>query len=384
MACTTTWIIRINDAMARVVVSVTNDLVGDRRVAKVCGSLHDAGHDVLLLGCIKGRTGEIRTPYRVRRMKMLARRGFLFYMEYNVRLFFILLFTRKDVLLCNDTDALVANYAASVVCRRPLVFDAHELFPEVPELVGRRFVKWFWTKIEDFIFPRLRHCYTVCQSIADYYANRYGTRMGVVRNIPVMTMPQLPAVLPSAVPVGKKMLLYQGAVNVGRGLEWVIPAMRWLDDCVLVICGNGDLLDEMKALAVREGVAERVVFTGRIPAGELDAYTVQADAGLVLLDNLGLSYYYSLPNRIFDFMKFGVPVLATDFPEIRRVVDACKSGLLTSTHDPQEVARLIREMLSEWGTPAVKERIRAQAARFDWRNEAKIVLATVDAALQHK
>ena len=370
--------------MARVVVSVTNDLVGDRRVAKVCASLHSAGHDVLLLGCIKGRTAGIERPYRVRRMKMLARKGFLFYMEFNVRLFFILLFTRKDALLCNDTDALAANYAASVVCRCPLVFDAHELFPEVPELVGRRFVKWFWTRLEDFIFPRLRHCYTVCQSIADYYAERYGIRMGVVRNIPVMSAPRLPARLPGPVPEGKRMILYQGAVNVGRGLEWAIPAMRWLDDCVLVICGNGDLLEEMRALALREGVAGRVVFTGRIPAEELDAYTVQADAGLVLLDNLGLSYYYSLPNRIFDFMKFGVPVLATDFPEIRRVVDGCKSGILTSTHSPEEIARLIREMLAEWGTPAAKERLRSQASRFDWREEAKVVLATVDDALKQK
>ncbi len=370
--------------MARVVVSVTNDLVGDRRVAKVCASLHSAGHDVLLLGCIKGRTAGIERPYRVRRMKMLARKGFLFYMEFNVRLFFILLFTRKDALLCNDTDALAANYAASVVCRCPLVFDAHELFPEVPELVGRRFVKWFWTRLEDFIFPRLRHCYTVCQSIADYYAERYGIRMGVVRNIPVMSAPRLPAGQPCPVPEGKRMILYQGAVNVGRGLEWAIPAMRWLDDCVLVICGNGDLLEEMQALAVSEGVAGRVVFTGRIPAEELDAYTVQADAGLVLLDNLGLSYYYSLPNRIFDFMKFGVPVLATDFPEIRRVVDGCKSGILTSTHSPEEIARLIREMLAEWGTPAAKERLRSQASRFDWREEAKVVLATVDDALKQK
>lgn len=364
--------------------SVTNDLVGDRRVGKVCQSLCGAGHDVLLIGCIKGRTEAVNRPYRVRRIRMLARRGFMFYLEYNVRLFFILLFLRKDVLLCNDTDALLANYAASLACGRPLVFDAHELFPEVPELVGRRFVKVFWQKIEDLIFPHLRHCYTVCQSIADYYRDRYGITMGVVRNIPEMRVPSSPMPLPEGLTGGRHMLLYQGAVNVGRGLEWVIPAMKWLDDCVLVICGSGDLLEDMKRLAVTEGVGDRVIFEGRIASDRLDAYTVRADIGLVLLDNLGLSYYYSLPNRVFDFMKFGVPVLATAFPEISRIVGGCSTGVLTSTHEPREIARLIKQMLAEWGSQAVRERIRSEATRFSWESEAKVLLGIMDDALKQK
>ena len=370
--------------MARIVVSVSNDLVGDRRVDKVCSSLSRAGHDILLVGCVKGRRTAVARPYAVRRMTMLARRGFLFYMEFNVRLFFMLLFLRKDALLCNDTDALPANYAASRLCCKPLVFDAHELFPEVPELVGRPFVKGFWQRIEDFIFPRLHHCYTVCRSIADYYAARYGITMGVVRNIPVMHPSPLPTPLPAVLPPGKKMLLYQGAVNVGRGLEWVIPAMRWLDDCVLVICGDGDLLGQMRSLAAAEGVEGRVVFTGRIPAGELDGYTVQASLGLVLLEDMGLSYYYSLPNRVFDFMKYGVPVLATDFPEIARIVGGHNTGVLTSAREPGDIARIIRQMLDEWDTPEVHDRIKAEAAHFGWEHEERVLLSIVGDALQSK
>ncbi len=367
--------------MARIVVSVTNDLVADRRVSKVCASLSDAGHEVVLIGCIKGRSETVKRPYAVRRMVMLARRGFMFYLEYNVRLFFLLLFLRKDALLCNDTDALPANYAASLLCGRPLVFDAHELFPEVPELVGRPFVKAIWQRIEDAIFPRLKYSYTVCQSIADYYSARYGIAMGVVRNIPSMQKPEHPSDVPQPLVSGRRVLLYQGAVNVGRGLEWVIPAMKWLDGCLLVVCGNGDLLEQMKSLAKAEGVAGRVLFTGRIPSNELDAYTARADIGLVLLEDMGLSYYYSLPNRVFDFMKFGVPVLATDFPEISRIVGGCSTGVLTKAQEPEEIASIIKQMLSEWCNPAVKERITAEAARFSWEEEAKILLDIVSRAL---
>lgn len=367
--------------MSKIIVSVSNDLIGDRRVDKVCSSLHARGYEVELLGCIKRERRPLKRDYATRRFRVLFSRGFLFYMEYNIRLMFILMFSSKDAILCNDTDALPGCYMASLICRKPLVFDAHELFPEVPEVVGRPFVRAFWEKIEDVIFPHLKYCYTVCQSIADYYHKRYGINMGVVRNIPTLNVISEENIDVNIRQAGKHILLYQGAVNVGRGLEWIIPAMKYLDDCILYICGNGDLLDEMKRLAVEEGVNDRVVFTGRIPAEKLDVYTAQADLGFVLLENKGLSYYYSLPNRIFDYMKYGVPVLATDFPEISRIVDGCRTGVTTSVHNPEDVASAVRSMLKEWGDEATRRRISETARSFSWENEEKVLFDIVDKAV---
>lgn len=369
--------------MSRILVSVSNDLISDRRVDKVCFSLYNHGFDVLLIGCIKSGRNSVERKYGIRRFRTFFKKGFLFYAEYNIRLFFILLFAKKDILLCNDTDALPANYLASLLTGKPIVFDAHELFPEVPEVVNRKFVKKFWQKIEDIVFPKLKYCYTVCQSIADYYGKRYGIKMEVVRNIPSFKTITEDSVTENIRRPGKYVLLYQGAVNIGRGIEWLIMSMKYLDDCILYICGDGDILPEMKELANAGDLNDRIVFTGRVPAEKLDEYTIQADLGFVLLDNMGLSYYYSLPNRIFDYIKYGVPVLATDFPEISRIVSGYGTGIVTKTQSPEEIAKLIRKLLSEWSAAEVKERIKSNTAMFNWENEEKKILSIVNNALKN-
>jgi len=373
------------DTTKRILISVTNDLIADQRVGKVSASLQSYGYDVLLIGCIKKGRAPLKRPYQTFRFNLFFKKRFVFYLEYNLRLLFVLLFKRKDILLCNDTDALPANFIASKLCRVPLVFDAHELFPEVPEVVGRPRVKRVWEKIEDIIFPHLKQSYTVCNSIAEHYKQKYGITMGVVRNIPNKETTSVPVdknqnkiikLLPSL--EGKKLLLYQGAINVGRGVEWLINAMLYLDNCVLCICGGGDLFEEMQALAKEKKLEDRVIFTGRLPFEELNQYTSQADLGFVLLENMGLSYYYSLPNRIFDYMKYGVPVLASNFPEIARIVETHQTGKLITHYEPEYLAKVILEMLKEWEDKSVyQSRLNELSKEFCWENEAQVMLEIV-------
>ncbi|MDR2621756.1 MAG: glycosyltransferase, partial [Dysgonamonadaceae bacterium] len=329
----------------KIIVSVINDLVTDQRVHKVCTTLHNAGYEVLLVGRRFRTSKPVSRAYRTHRMRLIFNKEAFFYAEYNLRLFFYLLFARADIFLSNDTDSLPANYCASVLRRKPLIFDAHEMFPEVPELVGRPFVKAVWRKIEDWIFPHLKYCYTVCQSIADIYNERYGIGMQVVRNVPFATLSQ-PVRKKMPADDGKKVLLYQGAVNIGRGIEWVIDAMPYLDDCIFYVIGDGDIVREVQEKTKSLGLEDRVRFIGRIPLEELASYTLQADIGLVLLENRGLNYYYALPNRIFDFIRANVPVLATDFPEIRRIVAHYGTGTLIDRYEPEFLADTIRKMLA--------------------------------------
>jgi glycosyltransferase involved in cell wall biosynthesis len=369
----------------RIVISVSNDLIADQRVAKVSASLHNNGYNVLLIGCIKKERKPLKRPYRTYRFNLFFKKKFIFYLEYNLRLLFVLLFKRKDILLCNDTDALPANFIASKLCRVPLIFDAHELFPEVPELVKRPQVKRVWEKIEDIIFPHLKYSYTVCESIAEHYKQKYGITMGVVRNIPNRTdsntsinnnQSKVLETLPSL--EGKKLLLYQGAVNVGRGVEWIINAMPYLDNCILCICGEGDLFHEMQALAKEKQLEKRVIFTGRLPFEELNQYTALADLGFILLENMGLSYYYSLPNRVFDYMKYGVPVLASNFPEIARIVEPNHTGKLISHYEPEYLAKVITQMLKEWEDKSTyKRRLKELSDKYCWENEEKVMLEIV-------
>src|SRR5690554_2991253 len=127
----------------KIIVSVTNDLYTDQRVHKVCMFLYENGYEVLLVGRkLKNSEPITDRPYSIKRFKLVFNAGALFYSNYNLRLFWFLLFTRFDVLLSNDLDTLLANYCAHrLKSKSRLVYDTHELFTEVPELTARQKVR---------------------------------------------------------------------------------------------------------------------------------------------------------------------------------------------------------------------------------------------------
>lgn len=358
----------------RIVLAVTNDLATDQRVDRSCISLVEAGYDVVLVGRKLPESPKLDPrPYTMQRMRLVFRRSALFYAEYNFRLFVKLLFVRADAFFANDTDTLLACRMAAAVRRKKLFFDAHELFTEVPELVDKPRVRAVWRHIEEKCLPHVDAAFTVCQSVADEYYARYGVTMTVVRNLAMrfsdnQNTDKETSTTPS--------LLYQGAVNVGRGVREAIDAMQYLPKCRLVVAGDGDLLPELREYASHLEWADRVCFLGRVRPEELHAITSKASLGLCLLEDLGLNYRYALPNRVGDFAQAGVPLLATDFPEIRRIFDTYGIGTLTEACPKvksgkmyekyvTELADTIRKTLDFWNDMPAQER----AQRFQRAGE---------------
>lgn len=358
----------------KVYVAVTNDLETDQRVHKVCLSLTKGGFEPVLVGILRPSSSKLNRPYQLQRMSMCFQRTFLFYAEYNLRLFLKLLFSDFEVVVANDTDTLLAAFLAAKIRHKKIVFDAHELFTEVPELVGRPFVKQVWQLIENSILPHIESAYTVCQPIADIYQKKNGLKMQVVRNAPLRSaMVKDPG--EKIIFEGKKIILYQGAVNVGRGIEWIIDAMPYLENVVFLIAGDGDIVLEIQDRIQRKNLSDKVVLLGKVPFEELNKYTFSADLGVCLLENRGLNYFYSLPNRIFDFAHAGVPMLATDFPEIRNIVDTYNLGELIADYEPINLAKTIQNLLLKWETFPEKNSIFAKAQEeLCWENEEKVLL----------
>jgi glycosyltransferase involved in cell wall biosynthesis len=352
------------------IVCVTNDLCTDNRVHKVCLTLQKCGYFVILYGRYLPDSKPLHRPYFIERKKHWFNRGPLFYAEYNIRLFIYLILSESNLIIANDADTLPAAYYAARLKRKRLVFDAHELFSEVPELANRPFVKKIWQKIEDFFIPRVNESYTVCNSIASYF-NKYLTDTKVIRNIPLLRTTHYSDKLSYP---GKKIILYQGALNVGRGIEWVIDAMPLIDNAVFVIIGDGDIRAKLEKQVTQLNLSEKVIFKGKINAEDLHAYTVCANLGLCLLENLGLNYYYSLPNRIFDYMHAGVPVLATDFPEISTVVNEYESGYLINSYEPVYLAGVISDILNE---PVDKQHFERISQDLCWENEEKKLMQII-------
>lgn len=358
----------------KIIVSASSDLSTDQRVLKICTSLHEAGYDVFLIGRLLKNSQTLTLPFHFKRFQLIFNSGFLFYAELNIRLFINLMFLKADLLYANDTDTISANYLASKLKNIHVVFDAHELFPEVPELIDRPRVKAFWSKLEDLILPQIKFNITVCDSIATHYNQKYGSQFEVVRNVPY-----LKETTSAKKRFGdKKVLIYQGAVNIGRGLEVVIDAMKFLPDVVLWIIGDGDIKSKLEHQVQENELTNQVIFEGKVDAEQLRKLTMSADIGLCLLENKGLSYYYSLPNRIFDYMHAGIPVLTTPFPEISKIVEEYSTGITTMENDPANLAKIISSMLQN---PIDTSHFDELSRTFCWQNEQNKLLHLIKKAL---
>jgi len=358
--------------LSKIIISVTNDLVTDNRVHKVAQTLYNNGFEVLVIGRKFKKSLPLNRQYKTKRVKLLFNKSFMFYAEYNFRLFFILLFSKYDIILSNDLDTLLANYLASKIRNKKIVYDSHEYYTELPELVNRPFVKKTWTFIEKNILPNLKNTYTVCESISEIYNKLYNTDFKVVRNLPLYNFNTNENTTKNK---NNKIIIYQGALNLGRGLEKVISAMKYLNGVTLLIVGDGDITNYLKKHCINENVSEKVIFKGKVPFDDLINYTCTADLGISLEENLGLNYYFALPNKIFDYIKAGVPVVGSDFPEIRKIILNYKVGILISDTSAQNLAKTIENLLNDKEKlNTLKANCYKAAKELCWENEEKILI----------
>ncbi len=361
--------------MKKAIVSVINDLSTDQRVRKHSLTLIKLGYDVTLVGRQKRDSRELeRRDYNTKRLKLIFEKGPLFYAEYNIRLFFFLLFRKADLLVANDLDTLLPNFICSKIKGVDLVYDTHEYFTGVPELENRKTVKNIWKLIEKNIFPKLKTVITVNDSIAGLYQEEYGNKIHVVRNIPpLLKITDLKSRKSLGLPQDKKIVLLQGAgINIHRGAEEAVEAMQFLDNVVLLIIGGGDIINTLKNKAEKLELSDKVIIKPKMSYNDLMQYTSNADLGLTLDKDTNINYRYSLPNKLFDYIQAGIPVLASPLTEIKKIIEQYNIGELIRDHQAENIALSIKSMLSdEKKTEIRKENLKIAAIELCWENEEK-------------
>ncbi len=352
-----------------IICTVTNDLIYDQRMQRICTSLATHGYTVELVGRqLPASVPLISQPFGQKRLHCWFQQGFAFYAEYNLRLFTYLLFARYDAVCSIDLDTLAAGCLATLLRRKKRVFDAHEYFTEVPEVVHRRSVRAFWNLVARACLPFYKYAYTVGPGLAEKMGAQYKLEFAVVRNTPAS--PSLPVKGKS-----EEVVLYQGALNTGRGLEAAIAAMQLIDNVELWLVGEGDLSAELRRLAVELGVQDKVHFLGFVPPDDLKMRTAQAWVGLNLLENRGLSYYYSLANKFFDYVQAEVPTVTMNFPEYRALNAQYEVAILLDELSPATMADAIRRLREEEGLYARLQNNCMQARKvWNWAEDEKVLL----------
>lgn len=348
--------------------SVTTDLITDQRMIKICSSLQENGYDVTLIGRkSKGILSE--RPYKQVRLNCFFQRGKWMYIEYNIRLVFFL-FTHKkpNAYTAIDLDTIIPMYIASRVRSVCRVYDAHEWFSEMKEVITRPGIKRIWKWVEQTFVPKFPHGYTVSQSIADSFQKLYNVSYALIMNA---------TILKNAEPgtETKNYLIYQGAVNEGRCLEWLIPAMKEVD-MPLCIYGDGNFMDQCKQLIIQHRLTDKVILKGKTSPEELSQITKTAYAGINLVEPIGQNQIMSLANKFFDYFHAGIPQLTMNFPEYKRINKLFNMAILIDKPEPKLIATELNNLIQNKVLyQELKDNCVPAAKFFNWQEEEKKLLA---------
>lgn len=328
------------DFLKQIYFTVTNDLTYDQRMHRICTSLAANGYSVTLVGR-KLRSSPPLSPksFTQRRISCWFSKGKIFYAEYNIRLFLFLLLKKMDAICAIDLDTILPSLYISRLKKIPRIYDAHELFSELKEVISRPAIQKVWLRIERKAVPKFQYGYTVSDSIAAEFQRRYGVNYATIRNVPVLE--QL-----SVVPTTEKFILYQGAVNEARGFEYLIPAMQWIN-AKLVICGDGNFMPQLKKMIEKYQLQDKIELKGMLPPSSLFIIAQQAYIGVAVPEKEGLNQYLALPNKFFDYIHATLPQVTVDYPEYKKMNEQFEVAVLIETLEPKRIAEAINNLLAD-------------------------------------
>ncbi len=370
-----------------VVMLLRNPYTHDSRVEKEAASLGGSGHRVTIVADAAGdlptreeRDGAsvIRVPRRLGDVPGLR------YAVHERHLVEVLVSLGPDILHAHDSNALLTVGLAARQLRRPFVYDAHELWLHRPRRGHNRAYhegsRAYYAAVQRWLVPRAAAVLTVSEPIVRHLARVYRRPdVTLVPNYPVLTERPAPAplreLIGSAVPTDAPIVLHLGGIMATRGLEQLVTAMAGVREGHLVLLGGGGAAP-LLGLAASVGVGDRVHVVPPVAPASVDAYAAAADVGVVATQPIGLNNRYSLPNKLFQYMAAGIPVIATDFQQVRDVVIGSGAGLVADTRSPQRIAEAISTLLSD---PAAARRMgdlgrQAVEARYNWATSERALL----------
>lgn len=353
---------------------------------RICNTLSKAGYDVCLVGRKLRNSKKLsHNSFSQKRIFCFFSRGKFFYFEYNLRLFFYLLFSKFDTLCAIDLDTILPGFLITKIKSKPFVYDAHEYFTQMEEVVSRPMIKKAWENLEKFILPKIKYAYTISEGYAELFEKKYQVKFETIRNVTVLddSTNKTDGIIEQdfaekfKIPLQKNeenYILYQGSVNVGRGLENLVEAMQNIP-CRLFICGKGDILENLKILSKKLDLQNKITFFGFVEPEKLKEYTSGAKVGITLFSNLGLSNHYSLANRFFDYLHSGVPQVAMDYPEYKNFNSKHEVALLVNDLKTQTIVSSVNRLLNDPNYyNKLKENCLLARKEFNWQREEKKLL----------
>lgn len=308
-------------------------------------------------------------------------KGFLslsFYLKFAWHIKFCLMASRASIIFAEDIYTLPFAVLFGKLKRAKVLYDSRELYGHLAGLKGKKMKQGFWRIVEKFFITKVDHIITTGILDSEFLINNYRVNEPILlRNLPRYYKPKEEHNLRLLFRINhnQKILLYQGVIHKGRGLHPTLKALKELKDCVLVIIGDGEFEDYYRKLAKEMGINEQVIFVGKVNQDEILSYTKTADVGLSIIENMSLSYYYALPNKLFEYIMAEIPVIVSNLPQMKKIVEDHNVGLVVDLDNPDELVDAIKQLTeNEILYNKFKENCRTVSQGLNWENEVKNLL----------
>jgi glycosyltransferase involved in cell wall biosynthesis len=305
--------------------------------------------------------------------KLTKTSSLLYYLRFAIILSCRILFTKADFIFAEDIYTLPFAVIFGKLRGAKIIYDSREVYGHLAGLSKKKYLQSLLSWIEKTFIHSVYKTMTTGELDSLHIEKEYGLEKTIVmRNLPLYCKIENPFDFRKHYKLNKdiKILLYQGVILHGRGLKLIFEILGEIDNCVLIILGGGEYTDYYKKLCSDKGLDNKVFFFGKIPQDQLLSYTAGADIGLSVIENLSLSYYYALPNKMFEYILAGVPVLASNFPQMKDVIDKYNVGLYIDPEDINELKKTLQLMINDNN---IRQKLSLNcfeaAKELNWENE---------------
>ena len=361
--------------MKKITIGFLGNLNFDTRAFNFFNSLTTLGNEVNFIG-FDWLTEDFigYTDENISITKLVKRKfSILFYLNF----FFILLASslkrKSDIYLASDFFSLPVLFITAKIFRKKIFYDSRELFTELPFHENKPLVRKTIKFVEKYLIERVDAVFTTGEMDTDYLKKLYSVgNIYLQRNLPVKNDSIIPINLNEkfSIPADSVIILYQGIVVKGRGLEIYFNALSERSNLYLIILGGGEHLEYYKTLSKKMGLFKQTIFAGKIQQSEILNYTAGAFAGLSVIDNIGINNYYALPNKLFEYLMAGIPVIVNNLPQMKKIVDEYKVGAVIDENSENS----LNEILFKWKNNKsiyneLKQNCKNASVELNWENE---------------
>ena len=312
------------------------------------------------------------------------KKGFLsitFYLKFISLLKLKLLSTKAGIIFAEDIYTLPFVVILGKLKGAKVYYDSRELFGYLAGLKDKKFKQSFWKWVEKFFIKKADWIMVTGAMDGEFLKKEYDVKnIILLRNLPRYYKPELKPDLHSNLQIdkSKKIILYQGVLLKGRGIEKVFAVLKDLPGCIFILVGSGEYEEHLKKLAAEMTVAEQVYFLGKLTQEDLPKVTASADVGISLIENLSISYYYALPNKLFEYIMAEVPVIVSDLPQMKEIVEKYDVGSIVDFESKEDLTEAIKKITEDKTFHDSKKRnCRIAAQELNWENEVTSLLKII-------